>query len=381
MKHLQRVMVTGGAGFIGSALVKLLVGKGYYPIVLDKLTYAGHPENLAHLPTGSYELVVGDIGDASLVGNLLHTHQPSAIYHLAAESHVDNSITGPKAFIETNIVGNFTLLQAALQYYNTLDTAAKAHFRFIQVSTDEVYGSLGPVGHFTEASQIQPNSPYSASKAGGDHLARAWYETFSLPVIITHCSNNYGPRQFPEKLIPVMIHKALAGEPLPIYGDGSNVRDWIFVEDHCAGLMLACEKGQIGDTYNFGGRAELDNLTLVNKLCALLDTLSPRSDAKPYASQITFVADRLGHDKRYAIDDRKAEKQLGFTRSVDINEGLAQTLSWYLANDAWSQQVLKPKPEMNHSNMTEGTVSTTGTIGSVGSVASASQRNQARATQ
>lgn len=336
----KHVLITGGAGFIGSALVGLAVAKGYHPIVLDKLTYAGHPENLDYLPQGSHTLVVGDIGDAELVAKLLAEHQPQAIFHLAAESHVDNSITGPKAFIETNIVGNFVLLNAAREYFQTLEGAEKDSFRFIQVSTDEVYGSLGPEGHFTEASQIQPNSPYSATKAGGDHLARAWFETYRLPVVTTHCSNNYGPRQFPEKLIPVMIQNALAGKPLPIYGNGSNVRDWIFVDDHCSGIWLAFEKGTPGEVYNFGGRAELDNLTLVHQLCDLLDELRPNPRGS-YRDQINFVQDRPGHDQRYAIDDSKAEKELGFTRSVNFEQGLRQTVQWYLANGDWCEQVLK----------------------------------------
>ena len=337
----KHIIITGGAGFIGSSLVGLLVDKGYTPIVLDKLTYAGHPENLAYLPDGSYELVVGDIGDGPLVAGLLAKYQPEAIFHLAAESHVDNSITGPKAFIETNIVGNFTLLGAALECYQGLEGSAREAFRFIQVSTDEVYGSLGATGHFTEGSQIQPNSPYSATKAGGDHLARAWFETYGLPVVTTHCSNNYGPRQFPEKLIPVMISKALAGEKLPVYGDGSNVRDWIFVDDHCLGIWLSFEKGVPGEVYNFGGRAELDNLTLVKQLCGLLDELQPSPQDKKYEEQIAFVQDRLGHDQRYAIDDSKAERELGFTRSVNFEQGLRQTVEWYLANGDWCAQVTK----------------------------------------
>ena len=341
MADKQHTIVTGGAGFIGSALVGLLASKGYMPIVLDKLTYAGHPENLKYLPQDSYKLVVGDIGDGELVSKLCAEHQPRAIFHLAAESHVDNSIAGPKAFIETNIVGNFTLLQVALDYYKTLDGAAKDAFRFVQVSTDEVYGSLGANGHFTEDSQIQPNSPYSATKAGGDHLARAWFETFGLPVVTTHCSNNYGPRQFPEKLIPVMISNALSGKPLPVYGDGSNVRDWIFVDDHCQGLWLAFEKAAAGAVYNFGGREEWDNVSLVKKLCATLDELRPRSDGNKYEQQINFVTDRLGHDKRYAIDDSKAEEELGFTRSVNFEQGLKQTVQWYLDNGDWCKQVLK----------------------------------------
>lgn len=335
------MIVTGGAGFIGCAMVEKLVQEGIKPIVLDKLTYAGHRENLAGIPAGSYELVVGDIADQPLVDELFRKHQPEAVLHLAAESHVDNSITGPQEFIQTNVVGNFLLLQSALGYYKKLDDAAKRRFRFIQVSTDEVYGSLGATGHFTEASQIQPNSPYSASKAAGDHLARAWYHTYGLPVITTHCTNNYGARQFPEKLIPVMIHKALAGEKLPIYGNGSNVRDWIYVKDHCQGIWLALTKGKVGEVYNFGGRAELDNMSLVKKLCHFLDQLSPRADKQPYETQIGFVTDRLGHDQRYAVDDAKAEQELGFMRSVTLDEGLKATVEWYLNNQQWCAKVQK----------------------------------------
>lgn len=337
----RHMMVTGGAGFIGCAMVAKLVQEGIKPIVLDKLTYAGHRENLDHLPVGSFELVVGDIGNQQLVSSLLEKYQPEAVLHLAAESHVDNSITGPQEFIETNVVGNFLLLQSTLQYYKKLNEVAQQKFRFVQVSTDEVYGSLGKEGHFTEASQIQPNSPYSASKAAGDHLARAWHHTYGLPVITTHCSNNYGPRQYPEKLIPVMIHKALAGEKLPIYGNGSNVRDWIYVDDHCQGIWLALTKGQVGEVYNFGGRAEFDNLSLVKKLCHLLDQLKPRADRQSYEEQIGFVTDRLGHDQRYAIDDTKAEEELDFTRSVTLDQGLKATVQWYLDNQQWCVQVQK----------------------------------------
>lgn len=337
----KHMIVTGGAGFIGSAMVAKLIREGIKPVVLDKLTYAGHKENLDGLPTDVYELVIGDIADQPLVEKLLNQYQPEAVLHLAAESHVDNSITGPQEFIQTNVVGNFLLLQSVLKYFQSLDEGKKQAFRFVQVSTDEVYGSLGEEGHFTEASQIQPNSPYSASKAAGDHLARAWHHTFGLPVITTHCSNNYGPRQFPEKLIPVIIHKALADEKLPIYGNGSNVRDWIFVDDHCQGIWLSLTKGKIGEVYNFGGRAEYDNLSLVKKLCHILDQLQPRADGKAYEEQIGFVTDRLGHDLRYAIDDSKAEQELEFSRSVTIDQGLRETVQWYLNNQQWCRQVQK----------------------------------------
>lgn len=340
MKH-EAVLVTGGAGFIGSSFVEMIIAKGRKVIVLDKLTYAGHPDNLKHLPAQSYKLVIGDIGNAPLVQSLLQKHHITAVFNLAAESHVDNSIAGPEAFIETNVRGVFHLLQACQAYFTHLPDSLKPAFRFIQVSTDEVYGSLGAEGAFTEASQINPNSPYSATKAAGDHLARAWRVTYGLPVITTHCSNNYGPRQHPEKLIPNIISKALAGEKLPVYGDGSNVRDWIQVEDHCHGIWLAYTKGSVGETYNFGGNAEVDNLSLVKRICTILDQKRPGASGKSYAEQIAFVTDRLGHDRRYAIDDRKACEQLGFSRKHTLEEGLLQTVDWYLANQDWCNMMRK----------------------------------------
>ncbi len=326
---MKNLLVTGGAGFIGSAFVRLAAQKGCNVVVLDKLTYAGHRSNLEG---AKCELVVGDIADGELVAKLLREHKIDALLNFAAESHVDNSISGPAPFIDTNILGTYHLLEAALRYWRE-----KNDFRFVQISTDEVYGSLGATGKFSEASPFQPNSPYSACKAAGDHLARAWHHTFGLPVVTTHCSNNYGPRQYPEKLIPHMIRCALSGQKLPVYGDGKNVRDWIHVEDHCTGVWLALTKGKLGETYDFGGNAEIDNLSLVQKLCALLD--ARRVGAKPYAEQISFVKDRPGHDRRYAIDDGKAQRELGFTRAYDFERGLAATVDWYLANEAWCETV------------------------------------------
>ncbi|MFO0388825.1 MAG: dTDP-glucose 4,6-dehydratase [Alphaproteobacteria bacterium] len=329
----KTILVTGGAGFIGSCFVSLCVARDYNVIVLDKLTYAGHPANLEWIKNG-WELVEGDIADVELVGQLLAKHKPIGVLNFAAESHVDNSISGPGAFIQTNIIGTFNLLQSSLSYWKNLPDAAKNAFRFLQVSTDEVYGSLGPTGKFSENSPIKPNSPYSASKASADHLVRAWFETYGLPNITTHCTNNYGPRQHPEKLIPNMISCALAGKKLPVYGDGKNVRDWIHVEDHSAGVLAAFEKGKAGEVYDLGGDAEVENISLVHTLCALLDAKRPKNSGC-YADQIAFVTDRLGHDRRYAIDDGKAQRDIGFTRKYTIEKGMEATVDWYLANTAW----------------------------------------------
>lgn len=336
------ILVTGGAGFIGSAFVNQVASKGCKAVVLDKLTYAGHTDNLADVKKGGYELVVGDIGNGALVRRILKEHNITSVFNFAAESHVDNSIKGPKTFLDTNVMGVYELLQASFEHYQQLTDKLKPNFRFVQVSTDEVYGSLGSdEAAFTEESQFQPNSPYSATKAAGDHLVRAWHHTFGLPVMTTHCSNNYGPRQHPEKLIPTMILKALSGEKLPIYGDGSNIRDWIYVDDHASGVWLTYEKGEVGETYNFGGRAQIDNLTLVKQLCAHLDAKKPREDGASYSEQISFVTDRPGHDQRYAIDDAKAEVTLGFKTSVSHEEGLKKTVDWYLANGAWCETMGK----------------------------------------
>lgn len=330
-------LVTGGAGFIGSCFVAQAVERGDKVIILDALTYAGHKENLEWINNqnwpGQYELIIGNICDGELVTTLLHQYNINAVVHFAAESHVDNSIASPAAFIETNIVGTYRLLEAGRQYWKSLDAATQENFRFLLVSTDEVYGTLGEAGMFTEESRYQPNSPYSASKASADMLARAWYETYGFPTIITNCSNNYGPRQYTEKLIPVMVTKALAGEPLPVYGQGANIRDWIHVEDHCRGIYLALTQGNIGETYCFGGREEWRNIDIVHKICEILQTLVP-SDTS-YKDQITFVEDRLGHDFRYAIDDSKAEKELHFTRDYNFEQGLKATIEWYINNPNW----------------------------------------------
>ena len=329
--------MTGGCGFIGSTFVRQRVDRGDTVIVLDAMTYAGHEENLEGIAgPGSVELVRGDIGDGALVTALFQRHRFDAVVNFAAESHVDRSITSPSAFIDTNIRGVFVLLTASLDHARTHD-----RFRFVQISTDEVYGSLGPEGRFSETTPMAPNSPYSSSKAAGDLLVRAWHHTYGLPTITTNCSNNYGPRQYPEKLIPTMITNALAGKPLPVYGDGGNIRDWIHVADHCAGISLALERGAPGETYCFGGDAERNNLQVVRAICAELDRWQPRADGQPHSTGIAFVTDRLGHDRRYAIDDTKAHTELGFRRSYNrFEDGLAQTVRWYLDNQAWCRAVL-----------------------------------------
>ncbi len=342
MADKQTILVTGGAGFIGSAFVGLAVEKGHKVVVLDALTYAGHKENLdwVNAQDGQLELVVGSICDGDLVSRLLREHNVTWIADFAAESHVDNSIEKPGAFIETNIFGTYTMLEAARRYWSELEGDAKDRFRYLHVSTDEVYGSLGETGKFTEESPLRPNSPYSASKAGGDMLCRAWVETYGVPVIVTNCTNNYGPRQYPEKLIPLMITHALTGKPLPIYGDGKNIRDWIHVEDHVAGIYLALEKGTLGETYAFGGNAEKNNIEVVDTICAVLDDLVPRPSGS-YAELKTFVADRLGHDRRYAIDDSKAQSALGYTRKHNFDSGIRATIQWYLENGDWCSAVTK----------------------------------------
>ena len=348
MRHT--FLVTGGAGFIGSNFVELAVQCGHQVVVLDSMTYAGHMENLESIPKGTtdhpgrWDLVVGDIRDSMLVPDLLARHQCTALLNFAAESHVDRSITGPSAFIDTNILGTYNLLQAARGHVDSLPASSplKSTFRYLQVSTDEVYGALGDTGKFSETTPYSPNSPYSASKAAGDHLVRAWHHTYGLNVVTTNCSNNYGPKQFPEKLIPHMVQCALGGKPLPVYGKGANVRDWIHVMDHCEGILLALEKGKAGETYCFGGNSERKNLEVVHAICAVLDELQPRVDGKSYREQISFVQDRAGHDWRYAIDDTKAQKELGFTRSMkSFEQGLRSTIEWYLANEAWVKAVTK----------------------------------------
>lgn len=341
---MAKLLVTGGCGFIGSAFVAQRVAAGDKVLVLDALTYAGHRENLDWLLPkfkDTLELVVGSITDGDLVAKLYARFEPDMVINFAAESHVDNSIASPAAFIETNIIGAYTMMEAARQYWNN---GKRKDFRFVQVSTDEVYGTLTERGKFTETTPYQPNSPYSASKAGGDLIARAWFHTYGFPVIVTNCSNNYGPRQFPEKLIPVMITNALAGKNLPVYGDGKNIRDWIHVDDHAAGVYLAATKGRPGETYVFGGHSERTNNDVVAAICKILDASTPRKDKKSYAEQITFVKDRLGHDRRYAIDDSKAQYELGYTRKYTaFEDGLKDTVEWYLKNTAWAEAVTKKK--------------------------------------
>jgi dTDP-glucose 4,6-dehydratase len=326
------LLVTGGAGFIGSNLVLSTIAETGEPIVnLDKLTYAGNPANLESLRGDArHVLVQGDICDRALVRGLLERHRPRAILHLAAESHVDRSIEGPAEFVQTNVFGTFALLEEARAYWQSLAAPERAAFRFLHVSTDEVYGSLGPDDPaFSEATPYAPNSPYSASKAGSDHLVRAYWHTYGLPTLTTNCSNNYGPRQFPEKLIPLMIHHALAGKPLPVYGDGQNVRDWLYVLDHCAALRVVLERGRPGETYNIGGGAEMRNIDLVQTLCTLLDDARPRTGGS-YASLISFVKDRPGHDRRYAIDSRKIQRELAWAPKETFESGLRSTVRWYL---------------------------------------------------
>jgi dTDP-glucose 4,6-dehydratase len=329
----MKILVTGGAGFIGSAVVRLAVGRGHAVVNLDALTYAACLDNVASVSGDRlYAFERGDIRDRAAIDAVLETHQPDAILHLAAESHVDRSIDGPGDFIDTNIIGTYNMLEAARAYW-TAQGRPEA-FRFHHISTDEVFGSLGPTGMFTEDTAYDPRSPYSASKAASDHLVRAWGETYGLPIVLTNCSNNYGPYHFPEKLVPVVILNALAGKPLPIYGDGSNVRDWLYVEDHADALLCVLEKGQLGRSYNIGGENERSNLELVQTICAILDEKRPRAGGA-YADLITFVRDRPGHDARYAIDPARMNTELGWHPSVTVEEGLARTVQWYLDNEDW----------------------------------------------
>ena len=339
---MKRFLVTGGAGFIGSNFIQLLLQQPDLQVLnLDKLTYAGNLDSLQSVADQPrYRFIQADICEAEQVEKIINEFQPDAIVHFAAESHVDRSIDGPAAFIQTNIIGTFNLLEAARKYWRELPDAAKTTFRFLHVSTDEVYGSLGDTGKFSETTPYAPNSPYSASKAASDHLVRAFHHTYGLPVLTTNCSNNYGPFHFPEKLIPLVIAKALAGEPLPVYGDGKQVRDWLFVSDHCAAIRTVLDKGRVGETYNVGGNAEKQNIEVVHAICALLDQRRPREDGQPRASQITYVADRPGHDRRYAIDASKLRDELGWEPAYDFERGIAETVDWYLANQDWVQRVL-----------------------------------------
>ena len=336
------ILVTGGAGFIGSNFVHAWLAQHDEVLVnLDKLTYAGNLRNLHALAGDSrHHFVQGDIGDTTLVSQLLATHQPRAVLHFAAESHVDRSIHGPMDFIQTNVVGTFQLLESVRAYWSGLDDQSRQAFRFLHVSTDEVYGSLAAdAPAFSETHPYEPNSPYSASKAASDHLVRAWHHTYGLPVLTTNCSNNYGPYHFPEKLIPLVIHNALAGKPLPIYGDGQQVRDWLYVEDHCKAIMRVLKDGRLGETYNVGGWNEKPNIEVVRTLCALLDELQPRADGQSYATQMTFVKDRPGHDRRYAIDARKLERELGWRPEETFETGLRKTVQWYLSHGDWVEEV------------------------------------------
>ncbi len=338
----MRIIITGGAGFIGSALIRqLLAETDFHVLNIDKLTYAGNLESLPNANENSrYQFLQADICDADAMNNAFDEFKPTAVMHLAAESHVDRSIDGPGEFIHTNVVGTYTLLEATRRYWMTLGESEKTTFRFHHISTDEVYGTLGETGFFTEETAYQPNSPYSASKAGSDHLVRAWLHTYGMPTLITNCSNNYGPYQFPEKLIPLMINNALEGKALPIYGKGDNIRDWLFVDDHARALRVVLETGTVGEVYNIGGFNEHTNLDVVHTLCEILDELLPESKYAPHKNLIEFVTDRPGHDQRYAIDATKIEKELGWTPDETFKTGIRKTVEWYLTNRPWCENVL-----------------------------------------
>lgn len=339
----KSILVTGGAGFIGSSFVRMALAFGYKIVILDALTYSGRKENINDLLEDSkVHFIHGNILDFELVKKIMLDFKPQYIVNMAAESHVDNSISGPKVFIETNVTGTFTLLEASRFYFNQMNKDDKKLFKFLQVSTDEVFGSLGSQGKFQESTAYRPRSPYSATKASADHLVQSWQHTYGLPSLITNCSNNYGPRQFPEKLIPLMIKNALLDQDLPVYGKGENIRDWIFVDDHSRGILLALEKGISGESYCFGGNSERTNLQVVETLCHILDRLSPKTNRLSYKNQIRFVADRPGHDWRYAIDDQRAQNELGFQRTIkNFEEGLEKTIKWYLDNHDWLQKASK----------------------------------------
>ncbi len=345
MTEPRRILVTGGAGFIGSAVCRRLVREGHVVINVDKLTYAGNLASLSEIEKNpKYTFIKADICDERAMREAMSAHAVDAVMHLAAESHVDRSIDGPDAFVNTNVVGTFRLLSAALAQFQTLEADAKARFRFHHISTDEVFGDLPfDSGVFTEETPYAPSSPYSASKAASDHFVRAWHETYKLPVVLTNCSNNYGPFHFPEKLIPLVILNALDQMPLPVYGKGANVRDWLFVDDHAAALEAAMLVGRVGESYNIGGRAERTNLEVVKAICAALDARQPRSDGASYGDLITFVADRPGHDRRYAIDPSKAERELGWRAKETFESGLSRTVDWYLDNEWWWRPIRKAK--------------------------------------
>lgn len=342
---MKKILVTGGAGFIGCNFIHLLLNQPDTCVLnLDKLTYAGNLDSLESVADHpGYRFAQADICDVGQVEKIINDFQPAALVHFAAESHVDRSIDGPAAFIQTNIIGTFNLLEAARKYWRELPDGDKAAFRFLHVSTDEVYGSLGATGLFTEQTPYAPNSPYSASKASSDHLVRAYHHTYGLPVVTTNCSNNYGPFQFPEKLIPLMILNALAGKPLPVYGDGMQVRDWLYVTDHCQAILTVLATGQCGETYNIGGHNEMPNIRIVQTICRILDDLRPRADGKPYADQIAYVADRPGHDRRYAIDAGKIGRELGWQPQETFDTGIQKTVQWYLANPEWCERVTSGK--------------------------------------
>ena len=339
--YMKTLLVTGGAGFIGANFVLQAIADGLRVINLDKLTYAGNPDTLSSLQSNNRHVFVqGDIGDRTLLAKLLAAHRPDAVINFAAESHVDRSIDGPGEFVQTNVVGTLALLESSRDYWRSLEGAARDEFRFLHVSTDEVYGSLGAEGSFTEQTAYAPNSPYSASKAASDHLVRAFHHTYGLPTLTTNCSNNYGPYQFPEKLIPLVIQKALVGEPLPVYGDGLNIRDWLYVGDHCSAIRRVLEAGRVAETYNVGGNAERENIVVVKTICGLLDTRQPLADGRTRESLITYVKDRPGHDRRYAIDSSKLQSELGWRPSQTFDSGMAQTVDWYLEHQPWVQRVL-----------------------------------------
>ena len=337
-----RYLVTGGAGFIGSSLVRRLVASATEHVcTFDKMTYAGNLASLEGvLDAPNHSFVQADVADAAAVARVFSDVRPHVVFHLAAESHVDRSIDGPRAFLDTNVVGTFVMLEAALRYWRSTPADAQDRFRFVHVSTDEVFGSLGPAGFFTEETAYDPSSPYSATKAASDSLVRAWSRTYGLPVLVTNCSNNYGPRQFPEKLIPHMIVRALAGQSLPVYGRGVNIRDWLFVDDHAAALHCISTSGRLGETYLISGRSERTNIDVVNAVCAALDSARPRANGGSYAEQIQFVTDRPGHDFRYAIDASKLERDLGWEPTRDFSQGLAETVAWYLEHESWWQNIL-----------------------------------------